>query len=515
MFDLILALFLISPLESHSVRTLNVIMATSGVGLAWLLPTLPPFNAQLQLNPPPRENKYSIAARVQALTLLYCTVGPASKQKYDWIYLMTGVKPRTQQDIARKAKERGYDPQKDLRIKDEYVAESKRSGRLVTAVTEENIDKIISLVRKDRNGREKSSEMLAFETGISPRSALRCLKKGKMRKVKPYYKPALAQICKEKRLKWCLEHRDWHKIGPFPGLWRYVIWTDETSVRLGHRRGGTRIWRRAHEESDLTCVRRRWSGYMDFMFWGAFTYDYKCEPHIWEKETAAEKKAAKDELKAWNDANEERLKTEWEIENGVRRLNMNRNLGGPKPQWHFDTSTGKKVRRKGKGGIDWFRYGRVILEGKLLPFAKECQRRWGREAENCIVVEDNAPAHAHHAQGEIYNLWNVQRMLWPPNSPDLNMIEPAWPHLKRTTTVRGAPRVRSKMKESWNKAWWKMPQKKIQQWIERIPRHIEKVIALEGGNEYKEGRLERDSRVWKGQRIKGKLSRRVDNSQAT
>jgi hypothetical protein len=36
------------------------------------------------------------------------------------------------------------------------------------------------------------------------------------------------------------------------------------------------------------------------------------------------------------------------------------------------------------------------------------------------------------------------------------------------------------------------------------------LLALEGGNEYREGRLERDSRVWKGQRIKGKLSRRVD-----
>jgi hypothetical protein len=144
-------------------------MATSGVGLAWLLPNLPPFNAQLHLNPP-RENKYSIVARVQALTLLHCTVGPASKQKYDWIYLMTGVKPRTQRRIARKAKQRGYDPQRDLRIKDEYVAEGKRSGRPVTAVTEENIDKIMRLVRKDRNGREKSAEMLAFETGISPRA---------------------------------------------------------------------------------------------------------------------------------------------------------------------------------------------------------------------------------------------------------------------------------------------------------------------------------------------------------
>ena len=34
-------------------------------------------------------------------------------------------------------------------------------------------------------------------------------------------------------------------------------------------------------------------------------------------------------------------------------------------------------------------------------------------------------------------------------------------------------------------------QKKIQEWIERIPEHIQKIIKLEGGNKYKEGRNKR------------------------
>lgn len=282
-------------------------------------------------------------------------------------------------------------------------------------------------------------------------------------------------------------------------------------MRLGHRRGGTRIWRSANEEVGETCVRRRWSGYMDFMFWGAFTWDAKCKPHIWEKETPAEKKAATKEVKKWNEDNEKRLKEEWELETAVRRLNIVRNPGGKKPEWKFTAKTGKQVRRKGKGGIDWWRYGRVILEGILLPFAKECQRRWGINGDKCLVQEDNAPSHAHKNQATVYNRWNVQRMLWPANSPDLNMIEPAWPTLKRRTTVRGAPRVHGLMKKSWLKAWDKLEQERIQRWICRIPRHIEKVLALHGGNEYKEGRLDRDSRTingfWKGHRIKGQLSR--------
>ena len=51
-----------------------------------------------------------------------------------------------------------------------------------------------------------------------------------------------------------------------------------------------------------------------------------------------------------------------------------------------------------------------------------------------------------------------------------------------------------------------LPQSEIQAWIERIPRHIQEIIRLEGGNEYAEGRkaFKRDQA---GIRIKGKLSR--------
>ena len=60
--------------------------------------------------------------------------------------------------------------------------------------------------------------------------------------------------------------------------------------------------------------------------------------------------------------------------------------------------------------------------------------------------------------------------------------------MKRYTTKKGAPKSRQEAITVWQVAWQDLPQEKIQAWIERIPRHVQEIIKLEGGNEYKEGR---------------------------
>jgi hypothetical protein len=81
--------------------------------------------------------------------------------------------------------------------------------------------------------------------------------------------------------------------------------------------------------------------------------------------------------------------------------------------------------------------------------------------------------------------------------------------LKRRTTLRGAPADKKTAKAIWLQAWKDLPQERIQHWIERIIYHIQEVIRLEGGNEYKEGQIASHSRSWKNKRIKGQLSRRA------
>lgn len=161
------------------------------------------------------------------------------------------------------------------------------------------------------------------------------------------------------------------------------------------------------------------------------------------------------------------------------------------PEFKHTEKTGAYVVQDGKGGINWYRYQEKILKALLIPFAKECQI----DRLDTLVQEDGASAHSSSYQHEVFKLHEVMRLLWPANSPDLNMIEPCWFWMKRETTEKGPITSKAELKKDWIKCWEDMQQATIQAWIERIPRHIEEIIKLEGGNQYKEGRLKGKEKV--------------------
>jgi hypothetical protein len=289
---------------------------------------------------------------------------------------------------------------------------------------------------------------------------------------------------KEARLQFALRYQYWTLED-----WKNVIWSDETSVLLGHRRGSYKVWRRPWEITVRSCIRERWKGFSEFMFWGCFTYDYKGPCHIWKRETADEKRKSTAILNDWNRSIEEAACTQWEANEAIRRAGLKRQ--GKRRQWKFNASTGAFVRDS-KGGVDWWRYLNEILIPKLLPFAQSCKcQRLGT-----IVQEDKAPSHTSSHHKIYFDVLDIQRFLWPGNSPDLNMIEPCWPWIKRRTTRKGPLVSRIAAEKAWLQAWEELEQWRIQAWIERIPRHIKEVIRLEGGNDYREG-AEDKPRSWK------------------
>ena len=104
---------------------------------------------------------------------------------------------------------------------------------------------------------------------------------------------------KAARLAFCLLYKDWTVED-----WKRVIWSDETAIVLGHRRGAVKIWRTTKEgrRPVKSTVRARWHGAHEFMFWGCFSYDWKGPCHCWKPETKAEKAEAKTKLDEMNAA---------------------------------------------------------------------------------------------------------------------------------------------------------------------------------------------------------------------
>jgi hypothetical protein len=84
---------------------------------------------------------------------------------------------------------------------------------------------------------------------------------------------------------------------------------------------------------------------------------------------------------------------------------------------------------------------------------------------------------------------DVLRLLWSSNSFDLNMIQSCWFWMKRQITRANAWRSRAAVDKAWFECWHKeLFQNRIQKWIERISRHIQRVIELNENNEYREDR---------------------------
>jgi transposase len=195
---------------------------------------------------------------------------PCSGKTTNEVAAITGLSVNQVNRIYARAIQRGFDPNiRPLILRNEYLEDAPRSGR-PTKQTEETKELVISKLEIDRYGREKTAAIIAGEltlqgTPVSASLVKLILKSAGFRKTKPTRKPGLTKKMKDDRLAWCLAHRDWTLED-----WKSVIWSDETSVILLHRRGGYRVWRRADERFVRTCIRERWKGAMEFMFWAPF-----------------------------------------------------------------------------------------------------------------------------------------------------------------------------------------------------------------------------------------------------
>ena len=99
-----------------------------------------------------------------------------------------------------------------------------------------------------------------------------------------------------------------------------------------------------------------------------------------------------------------------------------------------------------------------------------------------VVMEDNAPVHKKVCIPVRTEL-GMQILDWPPNSPDLNLIENIWSYMKEIiaknyATISSAEEMKRIVKRMWDnfkdREWDKL--------IESLPERMAAVIASKGGS---------------------------------
>jgi hypothetical protein len=100
-----------------------------------------------------------------------------------------------------------------------------------------------------------------------------------------------------------------------------------------------------------------------------------------------------------------------------------------------------------------------------------------------IFQQDNDPKHTSKKADIWFEDNNINVLVWPAQSPDLNPIEHLWEHLKRQLLKYPTPP--SGCHELWDriaKEWNNIPPETCQRLIESMPRRIEAVLKAKGGH---------------------------------
>src|SRR5436189_1945466 len=191
-----------------------------------------------------------IATRAQIVTLK--ALAYTNKEICDKLHL--SLTHQALDRIYARALVRGFNPEKPTCL-DHHVKDAPHAGRPTKQTDQAKAD-VEAKVTRDRYGREKSAEVIAAEVSLSRETVRTILKKAGYKKTKPTRKPGLTEEIKKARLEFCRRYVDkpdeW---------WHSIVWTDETSIILGHRRGGYRVWRKSNERVVRSCIRPRWKGY--------------------------------------------------------------------------------------------------------------------------------------------------------------------------------------------------------------------------------------------------------------
>lgn len=335
--------------------------------------------------------------------------------------------------------------------------------------------RLVRHATKNKTQRHKSWAIIAKELGVvaSTTAINNAFYRAGYRRCHPKRKPPLNAEQKEKRYEFVQE---W--IPKLRGKEHMIVYVDDTAVRVGESRGQNCVTRRKDEEWHPDCIKPKYRGYSEMMFWGCYTKEMLGPYYIFEKESEDEKKLAKEALADRNSAYlvQEQLMCEHFFAEQQKKPPSRRLKRPPKP-------IGRMVKRnKGlKGGIDWYRYETFAASPRLIPFKHDVIARYG----HCYLVQDGAGAHTAWQLRSLFDIEGLTVLPWPGNSPDLNQIEPAWYYLKQQVSKRRfVPTNKQATKEAYEQEWESFDRGKMAKYCGQIIEKMDRVLRAKGDNNF-------------------------------
>lgn len=140
------------------------------------------------------------------------------------------------------------------------------------------------------------------------------------------------------------------------------------------------------------------------------------------------------------------------------------------------------ISSTGVGPLIRFEDGSVDAVAYLGAFRYRLRRYYPElYGGSMIFQQDNAPIHTAKITKNWFLSKEIECIGWPPQSPDLNIIENVWGIIKYNLRSQ----VFSNVEDLWfevQKMWNDIPPELIQSLYESMPRRIEAVIQAKGGN---------------------------------
>lgn len=129
------------------------------------------------------------------------------------------------------------------------------------------------------------------------------------------------------------------------------------------------------------------------------------------------------------------------------------------------------------GGMTGVLYIENILQNHVLPYVGHIGY------DRFILMHDNARPHAAGIVNDYLDDVQIERLDWPPYSPDPNPIEHLWDQLKRNIRRRNpVPSTIGELRIAAQEEWNAIPQENIQTLISSMPRRMQAVVRARGGN---------------------------------